>query len=138
MVEHKRVQQAERLLLDSARDTYLLKHRGDGTYLTISDSPLGPLDEPGLPMDAEPGTLGETFSQPPVQEGAFRQPQPRPDSLPPANTITFSLDEIGQLREDEFETVCKPSVYWSRLVEPAATRPRNLMPKRVSEAYLPI
>ena len=27
MVEHKRVQQAERLLLDSARDTYLLKHR---------------------------------------------------------------------------------------------------------------
>ena len=61
MVEHKRVQQAERLLLDSARDTYLLKHRGDGTYLTISDSPLGPLDEPGLPMDSEPGTPGETY-----------------------------------------------------------------------------
>lgn len=105
MVEHKRVQQAERLLLDSARDTYLLKHRGDGTYLTTSDSPLGPLDEPGLPMDSELGTPGETFSQSPVQDGAFRQPQPRLDSLPPANTITFSLDEIGQLREDEFKIV---------------------------------
>ncbi len=105
MVEHKRVQQAERLLLDSARDTYLLKHRGDGTYLTISDSPLGPLDEPGLPMDSEPGTSGETYFQSPVQDGTFRQSQPRLDSLSPANTITFSLDEIGQLREDEFETV---------------------------------
>lgn len=105
MVEHKRVQQAERLLLDSARDTYLLKHRGDGTYLTISDSPLGPLDEPGLPMDSEVGTPGETFSQSPVQDGTFRQPQTHLDSLSPANTITFSLDEIGQLREDEFETV---------------------------------
>ena len=105
MVEHKRVQQAERLLLDSARDTYLLKHRGDGTYLTISDSQLGPLDEPGLPMDSEVGTPGETFSQSPVQDGTFRQPQTHLDSLSPANTITFSLDEIGQLREDEFETV---------------------------------
>ena len=105
MVEHKRVQQAERLLLDSARDTYLLKHRGDGTYLTISDSPLGPLDEPGLPIDSEVGRLGEIFSQSPIQDGALPQPQPRLDSPSPSNTITFSLDEIGQLREEDFETV---------------------------------
>ena len=105
MVEHKRVQQAERLLLDSARDTYLLKHRGDGTYLTISDSPLGPLDEPALAADSEAGTAGETFSQQPVQDGVLRPPLPRLDSPSPTNTITFSLEEIGQLREDEFEIV---------------------------------
>ncbi len=105
MVEHKRVQQAERLLLDSARDTYLLKHRGDGTYLTISDSPLGPLDEPGFPMDSEAGATGETLVPAPDLDGSLRPSLPRLDSLSPTNTITFSLDEIGQLREDDFETV---------------------------------
>ena len=107
MVEHKRVQQAERLLLDSARDTYLLKHRGDGTYLTISDSPMGPLDEPGFPMDSEMGATGETLVSPPDLDGSFRPSLPRLDSSSPTNTITFSLDEIGQLREDDFETVWK-------------------------------
>lgn len=107
MVEHKRVQQAERLLLDSARDTYLLKHRGDGTYLSISDSPAGPLDEPGLPIDSDTATMtqGEPFTQATLPDVALRSPQPRADSIPPTNTITFSLDEIGQLREDDFEAV---------------------------------
>ena len=40
-VEHARVQQAERMLLDSARDAHLLKHTGDGTYLVVSDGGSG-------------------------------------------------------------------------------------------------
>lgn len=105
MVEHKRVQQAERLFLDSARDTYLLKHRGDGTYLTISDSPLGPLDEPGFPTDSDVEAPGDTLVQQPTLDGALRVSPAAPESLPPTHTITFSLDEIGQLRDADFETV---------------------------------
>ena len=103
LVEHNRVQQAERLLLDSARDTYLLKQRGDGTYLTISDSASGPLDEPGLPAYFEPPPT-ETLV-PAVADGGFRPAAPHTDPAAPANTISFSLEEIGQLNEDDFETV---------------------------------
>ena len=46
-VEHARVQQAERMLLDSARDAHLLKHQGDGTYLAVSDGANGAFDDTG-------------------------------------------------------------------------------------------
>lgn len=105
LVEHKRVQQAERLLLDSARDTYLLKHRGDGTYLTISDSPMGPLDEPGLPLDFEAPAIGETIAPAAAVDSGFRQVTSRSEAAAPANTIAFSLDEIGRLSNEDFETV---------------------------------
>ncbi len=100
MVERKRVQQAERLLLDSARDTYLLKHRGDGTYLTIADTPMAPAEESGLPEDAEM-EMGEAA----FTVGGSRLASMLPGTSPSANTITFSLDEIGQLQEEDFERV---------------------------------
>ena len=102
-VERKRVQQAERLLLDSARDTYLLKHRGDGTYLTISDNPSGPLDTPGFQADFDTPALVEPIA--PAANSGFRPAFPRPDTSTSANTITFTLDEIGKLNEDDFATV---------------------------------
>ena len=102
-VEHKRVQQAERLLLDSARDTYLLKHRGDGTYLTISDSSPGPLDTPGFQGDFDTPALAEPSV--PAANSGFQPAFPRPDTSTSANTITFTLDEIGKLNEDDFATV---------------------------------
>ena len=46
-VEHARVQQAERMLLDSARDAHLLKHTSDGTYLVVSESGSDTTDEHG-------------------------------------------------------------------------------------------
>ena len=103
-VEHKRVQQAERLLLDSARDTYLLKHRGDGTYLTISDILSEPPEEPGLPGNTE-SPLGETLATAAVADGGFRSTFPSSGTLAPDNTIAFSLDEIGQLATEDFERV---------------------------------
>ena len=104
-VERKRVQQAERLLLDSARDTYLLKHRGDGTYLTISDSPPGSLDAPGFQADFDTPALAEPVAPAAAANSGFRPAFPRPDTSAPANTITFTLDEIGKLNEDDFATV---------------------------------
>ena len=102
LVEHKRVQQAERLLLDSARDTYLLKHRGDGTYLTISDT------SPGVPEDAGPAGEAELaigYLQSTTLDDGIRSAQPPPEVASTTNTIAFSLDEIGQLGEEDFERV---------------------------------
>ena len=104
LVERKRVQQAERLLLDSARDTYLLKHRGDGTYLAISDIPPGTPDEPGLPGETE-SMLRETTLPAVATDGGIRAVSRYPDATLPTNTIAFSLDEIGQLPEEDFERV---------------------------------
>lgn len=101
-VEHKRVQQAERLLLDSARDTYLLKHQGDGTYLIISDIPSAFADEAGFPGDAE---LTPWETAPLTAEVVTRPPSAHPDTWHPPNTIVFNLDEIGQLPADDFEKV---------------------------------
>ena len=98
-VEHSRVQQAERMLLDSARDAHLLKHRGDGTYLVVSDGASGGLDDPG---DPAPGAV-ETFVPPTAANGHTAY---RTASAPvPTNTITITLDEIGQLGEEDFERV---------------------------------
>ena len=97
-VEHSRVQQAERMLLDSARDAHLLTHRGDGTYLVVSDGAGGVLDEAG---DLVPG--GEAFA--PTSAGNYRSPLPQPGQSAPVNTISFTLDEIGRLNPKDFETV---------------------------------
>ncbi len=98
LVEHKRVQQAERLMLESARDTYLLKHRSDGIYLNIS----GVTEEPGLTGDTEMA-IGDNISA--TADDGFRPPSPSSESARNTNTITFSLDEIGQLRAKDFEMV---------------------------------
>ena len=97
-VEHSRVQQAERMLLDSARDTYLLKHQGDGTYLAVSDGANGAFDEAG--------GMGPNFLEA-ADYPAMAGNAPSPRAMPPApvNTITFTLEEIGQLNPEDFEIV---------------------------------
>ena len=102
LVEHKRVQQAERLLLDSARDTYLLKHRGDGTYLTISETSPGAPEDLGPSGDAEV-TIG--YSPATATDDGLRAVSQPSETGRAANTITFSLDEIGQLLDEDFEKV---------------------------------
>ncbi len=102
MVERKRVQQAERLLLDSARDTYLLKHRGDGTYLTISDISPAPLDEAESQGGIETAPV-EGMTR--AAQVPFPTPSLHSDYHHPANTIAFDLNEIGQLPEEDFERV---------------------------------
>ena len=97
-VEHSRVQQAERMLLDSARDAHLLKHRGDGTYLVMTEGANGAIDDLGdfgsTPVDSSPS-------------GSLASPGVSQRSIPPApaNTIVFTLDEVGQLGPEEFEVV---------------------------------
>ena len=99
-VEHPRVQQAERMLLDSARDAHLLKHRGDGTYLVLSEVASGgeELGEMGV------GAI-ETFIPSPVRNGSSPPAASQQILHGPPNSITFTLDEIGHLSEEEFERV---------------------------------
>ena len=97
-VEHSRVQQAERMLLDSARDAHLLKHQGDGTYLAATDDVNGAFDEAG--------GMGPNFLEA-ADYPAMAGNAPSPRAMPPApvNTITFTLEEIGQLNAEDFEIV---------------------------------
>ena len=97
-VEHARVQQAERMLLDSARDAHLLKHQGDGTYLAVSDGANGAFDEAVSPGSAFP-EAGHTS----MAGGNAAVPRTLPPA--PVNTITFTLEEIGQLDVEDFEIV---------------------------------
>ncbi len=98
-VEHSRVQQAERTLLDSARDAQLLRHTGDGTYLMVSETASGAAEEfseigAGPTEDTpEPSSISDWF--------ASHQPIPSA----PTDAITFTLEEIGRLGEQDFETV---------------------------------
>ena len=103
LVEHSRVQQAERLLKESARDTFLLQNRGDGVYLAISDLPSGSLEYEGMRGDSEPG-LGEA-QFPAMAIGGLSPALPYPNSTSVTTTIAFSLEEIGQLRGEEFGKV---------------------------------
>jgi hypothetical protein len=98
-VEHARVQQAERMLLDSARDTQLLKHEGDGTYLNVPDYVLEGLEDP-----SEFGA-GTTDNFGGLVAGHNQSASSSVGSLTHANTITFTLEEIGQLSGEDFETV---------------------------------
>ncbi len=101
MVEPKRVQQAERMLIDSARATEILKHESDGSYLAISNRLQGADDEPWPAPDNEAGTIAP--SGPGVDTGD-RLTRKAPAAAP-ANVLSFSLDEIGQLSEEDFEPV---------------------------------
>ena len=96
-VEHTRVQQAERMLLDSARDAHLLKHTGDGTYLVVAETSA----------DDEPEGLGNgTLDALAARNGASHPPASAPmGAMVPANVLTFTIEEIGDLDSEEFETV---------------------------------
>ena len=97
-VETSRVQQAERILLDSARDAHLLKHRGDGTYLFLSDG-IGSPEENGaqVPWAADLPNRHNGLDHRPVHDQMVL--------TGPANVLTFTVDEIGDLDNEEFETV---------------------------------
>ncbi len=97
-VEHARVQQAERMLLDSARDAHLLKHQGDGTYLAVSDGANGAFDDTG-----SMGSHSLDAAQSSVIPGHAASQRAIPSA--PVNTITFTLEEIGQLDVEDFEIV---------------------------------
>ena len=98
-VEHARVQQAERMLLDSARDAHLLKHTSDGTYLVVTEGGTGSLDDPGGfgngSLDALPARNGAGHVSASAQTGA----------VVPANMLTFTIEEIGDLDSEDFEAV---------------------------------
>lgn len=101
LVEPKRVQQAERMLLDSARDTFLLQHRNDGTYLNVAERTTWTDEEAGSFSDYD---LPWGPGSPALPEIADRVPR----SLPPTasvNTFSFSLDEVAQLSHEDFEQV---------------------------------
>ena len=98
-VEHARVQQAERMLLDSARDAHLLKHTSDGTYLVVSESGSGTTDEHGA------SGIGN-FDPAAPRNGAHHQSGAALSAaMVPANMLTFTIEEIGDLDSEEFETV---------------------------------
>ena len=98
-VERSRVQQAERMLLDSAKDAHLLKSNGDGVYLAFSDVTL---DAPG---EFAPGAV-ETYDA-----AALGMPRTVPHQTvaatqaPVANSFSFTLEEIGRLSPEDFEIV---------------------------------
>lgn len=100
-VEHARVQQAERMLLDSAGDTKLLRHEGDGAYLDIPEYALESLEEPG---EFGAGST-DNFGGMTTVNGLH--PAGAAGSPAQANTIAFTLEEIGQLSGEDFETVWK-------------------------------
>lgn len=98
-VEHARVQQAERMLLDSARDAHLLKHTSDGTYLVVSDGGSASYDEFGAGGNAP-------FDLSSLQNGAHQpSPSAQQAAAVPPNVLTFTIEEIGDLDSDEFESV---------------------------------
>lgn len=96
-VDHSRVQQAERVLLDSARDTHLLNHTGDGTYLVVSEGAPGPFDDSSEAMFSP-------LDQPVSRNGAGARSSSDSQATT-ANTLTFTIDEISQLEDYEFEEV---------------------------------
>ncbi len=100
-VEHSRVQQAERMLLDSARYAQLLHHTNDGTYLIVSEAIPGTADGARARAQGHAPT-----GSPSLQNGYFQRPLPtqlRQDL--PSNALTFSLEEMEELSEEEFEQV---------------------------------
>ena len=104
-VEPKRVRDAEKVLLESADDTYMLKRLDDGDYLAISDSPASSLDAPTGSAHFQTPAARETLdvaAMPGVIPGLPPAPS---EPAAKSNTITFSLDEIGQLSDEDFDTV---------------------------------
>ena len=98
-VEHARVQQAERMLLDSARDVHLLKHTSDGTYLDAIEDGTGATGEPsGIATGAlDPISARDSASHLPAS--------PTSSPVIPANVLTFTIEEIGELDSEDFEAV---------------------------------
>lgn len=117
-VDRARVQQAEKVLLESARDMQLLTRNEDKTYLTVSggnalpapaaDEPPPPPPQPAAPPEREPA-----YDAPDgYGYGYARAPQPAAapyaggePAAGASNTMSFSLDEIAQLGDEDFNVV---------------------------------
>lgn len=113
-VDRARVQQAEKVLLESARDMQLLTRNEDKTYLTVSGGGALP-----APAADEPPPPPPPPAAPPEREPAYDAPNgyaraPQPPAAPYAggepaagasNTMSFSLDEIAQLGDEDFDVV---------------------------------
>ena len=89
------------MLLDSARATFLLQHRNDGTYLNISERTSLSEEEAGTSPDYE---LPWGPGSPTLPELADRGPRSLPATTS-VNTFAFSLDEVAQLSHEDFEQV---------------------------------
>jgi len=97
-VEHSRVQQAERLLLDSARDAHLLRHTGDGAYLTISEPGKGAFDDIA-------GYEAGMFDQAPSRSDVRGSQFPAHAAAMPLDTLTVTTEELGELSAEDFQVV---------------------------------
>ncbi len=101
-VDRGRVQQAEKLLMESARDTQVLTLSGDRAYLAVSGpsatapNPVDPA--PPLEVVAEPEL--EPTNGPVLSQASSAGP-------PVPNTLSFSIDEIAQLSDADFDVVWK-------------------------------
>ena len=100
-VEPKRVQQAERMLLDSARRTQVLQHLDDGSYLNISEAMQTGDDDSGASIDYDFPWTGGSFASTEVGDRSSHN-IPTTNSV---NTFSFSLDEIGKLSDEDFISV---------------------------------
>ena len=99
-VGRSRVQQAEKLLMESARDTQVLTLSGDKAYLTVS----GP--SPDAPVsDAIPVPPSEVYPEPYTGFGNGYAPSQAPEPAAAPNTLAFSIDEIAQLSDEDFDVV---------------------------------
>ncbi len=98
-VEHSRVQQAERMLLDSARYAEVLHHSNDGSYILVSDSIAAPADGS---RDFVPPPARLT---PPHATALYDLGGAQPGQPLPTNTFTFTMEELERLSREEFEEV---------------------------------
>ena len=99
-VDGSRAQQAEKLLMESARDTQVLTLSGDKSYLTVS----GPLPS-ALAAPAAPSPPPEAVLDPPPDLADAYGLRQAAEPAASTNTLTFSLDEIAQLSDEDFDTV---------------------------------
>ena len=102
-VDGSRAQQAEKLLMESARDTQVLTLSGDKSYLTVSGPLPSALAAPVAPT--APSPLSDGILDPPPDLADANGLRQAAEPAAATNTLTFSLDEIAQLSDEDFDTV---------------------------------
>jgi hypothetical protein len=90
-VESNRTTEAERILMDSAREAGLLHTAGDRTYLLTEMTPLT--------------QIPQTDTLPPKFAPPTRQPSEPARTEPPGGLLTVSVRDIADLDDTEFKTV---------------------------------
>jgi hypothetical protein len=86
-VEGNRVSEAERILIDSARETSLLRQSGDKTYLVTEIIPTAqPPTPPGMPQELGIPPSGGT-------------------TQPPGGLLTVSEQDLAEFNDEEFQDI---------------------------------